>query len=304
MSESEILIQPHGRLANQMFQMMIALQIQKRAGKGRILGYDMPEWKLVSPPVQKRPRRAVVLRNHIFDLDNAAFMLKSGLMDTIIVNGWGMRMPYFGSPVPYRNLFQTSQSGDAVADDELLIHIRGEDILSGWHHHYFPMPFSFYEEVINLTGLRPVFMGQIGADNYSVALRRRFPEARYLPLRTIIADFTTIRSAANVVLSVSSFSWLAAWLSQKAVNIHLPVAGLFDPMNRETSLLPAGDNRYTFYKLSMPDPEARKRLNFMEWAETHPFEGILEADNIRQLFVSLMGGRQIRSTNVSNRSPS
>lgn len=304
MSEPEILIQPRGRLANQMFQMIIALQIQKRAGGGRIVGYNMPEWKLVSPPVQQRQRRALVLSRHIFDLDNAAFMLKSSLMDTIIVNGWGMRMPNFGAPAFYRSLFQSSLAGEAVADDELLIHIRGEDVLSGWHRRYFPMPFSFYEEVIGLTGLRPVFMGQIGEDNYSIGLRRRFPDARYLPLRSVIADFTTIRNAANVVLSVSSFSWLATWLSQKAVNIHLPVAGLFDPLNNETSLLPVGDRRYTFYKMSMPDLEARKQLNFMQWAEAHPFEGILETDDIRKLFVTLMGEMRPVPGNVFDRSSS
>ena len=257
----------------------------------------------MSPPVSNRKRNVLVLRKHLFDLDNAAFLLRSGVLDTVVVNGWGMRMSYFGRPEPYRKIFQTALEGDVVADDELLIHIRGEDILTGWHHHYFPMPFSFYDEVINLSGLRPVFMGQIGDDNYSRALRERFSTARFLPLRSAVEDFTTLRNAANVVLSVSSFAWLAAWLSEKAVNIHLPVAGLYDPMNKETSLLPLGDERYIFYKVSMPDPEAREQLDFMQWAQTHPFEGILQMEDIRRIFFSLMRGKQSGVAGASDNSP-
>lgn len=219
-------------------------------------------------------------------------------MDAVLIKGWGMRLPYFGNPAPYRNLFQTSLKGEEVSEDELLIHIRGEDILSGWHHHYFPMPFSFYENVIKTTGLRPVFMGQIEENDFSLALRKRFPDARYLPQRSVVEDFTTLRNAAHVVLSVSSYAWLATWLSETAKSIHLPVAGLFNPLNRETFLLPVGDPRYVFYKLSMPDPEARKQLNFLQWVETHPFEGILDLDGLRGYAFAPAPGRG-KNTNAA-----
>ena len=49
------------------------------------------------------------------------------------------------------------------------------------------------------------------------------------------------------MLSVSTFAWLAAWLS-KAVQIHLPVCGLFNPMQvPDVDLLPITDPRYTFH---------------------------------------------------------
>ena len=292
MSHPEILIQPNGRLANQMFQLMVALQIQRRAGVGKIFGYNMPEWKLVAPRIEKRERRALILEGHHFDLDYVAYTLRSGLMNAVLIKGWGMRLPYFGDPAPYRNLFQTSLKGEVMEDGELLIHIRGEDILSGWHRRYFPMPFSFYENVIELTGLRPVFMGQIGENNFSMALRKRFPDARYLPQRSAVEDFMTLRGAAHVVLSVSSYAWLATWLSETTKTIHLPVAGLFNPLSRETFLLPVGDRRYEFYKVSMPDPEAREGLNFMEWVETHPFEGVLTLNDIRRYFFASTPAQQ------------
>ena len=102
----------------------------------------------------------------------------------------------------------------------------------------------------------------------------------------------TLRNAAHVVLSVSSYAWLATWLSEKAKTIHLPVAGLFSPLNRETFLLPIGDPRYEFYKLSMPDPEARKKLNFLHWVETHPFEGVLDLGDLRGYIFAPAAGKK------------
>lgn len=271
-----------------MFQIMLALQIRRRAGGGTIFGYKLPEWNLVSLPVGKDLGVCVVLKDHIFDLDNVAYLLRTGIVQTAIVNGWGMRLPYFGDPAPYRDIFKTTASGDIVQDDELLIHIRGEDILNGWHHHYFPMPFSFYDSVIKITGLRPVFMGQIDQSEYSTGLRNRFPKAKFLPMRSGVEDFTTLRQARHVVLSVSSYAWLATWLSQSAMQIHLPVSGLYDPRNLETQLLPIDDPRYTFYKVSTPDPKARETLDLMSWAEQTAFEGILNYEDLRAIVLAPM----------------
>lgn len=271
-----------------MFQMMLALQIRRRAGMGQILGYRLPEWNLVSPPVVEDIGVCVILKNQIFDLDNVAYLLRTGVIQTAVVNGWGMRLPYFGAPALYRDIFKAAAGGDVLQDDELLVHIRGEDILSGWHHLYFPMPFSFYESVIESTGLRPVFMGQIDQSRYAVALRKRFPRARFLPMRSAVEDFTTLRNAHHVVLSVSSYAWLATWLSEAATHIHLPVAGLYDPRNRETQLLPIGDPRYTFYKASMPTAEARKTIDFMSWVEQTTFDGILSFQELQEIVLAPM----------------
>ncbi|WP_210214029.1 hypothetical protein, partial [Mesorhizobium sp. M4B.F.Ca.ET.019.03.1.1] len=50
-----------------------------------------------------------------------------------------------------------------------------------------------------------------------------------------------------------TFSWLASWLSS-AHTIHLPVAGILDPIIRpDIDLLPAGDARYRFHQLDIGD---------------------------------------------------
>ena len=292
MSEPQIFIKSRDRLANQMFQLMVAVELRRRAGCGLIVGYNLPEWGLVSPPAPPPGRPMVVLREQRFDLDMAAFLLKSGIVETVVIEGWGMRLTNFRGPEHYRELFSTKLRGASISDDELLIHIRAEDILSGWHHLYFPLPFSFYEGVIEETGLRPVFMGQIGEDEYSRALFRKFSNARFLPRQSVVEDFETIRNAAHVVLSLSSFAWLSAWLSKTAKSIHLPVAGLFAPSFDETMLVPANDNRYRFYKMSIPDHPTRNSIDLVEWAEGEAFRGILDTNELRNLFLFRIFGHK------------
>ena len=109
------------------------------------------------------------------------------------------------------------------------------------------MPLAFYRQLIESTRLRPVFMGQIADDQYSVTLRKWFPDAEIIPSQGIMNDFSMIRSAKNIVVSVSTFSWLAAWLSDAAV-VHLPLYGIFNPMQRpDINLIPLTDSRYRFY---------------------------------------------------------
>jgi len=64
----------------------------------------------------------------------------------------------------------------------------------------------------------------------------------------VLADFERLRSARHVVTSVSSFAWLATWLSD-AQTIHVPVLGLLNPAQRpDVDLLPLDDPRYRFYR--------------------------------------------------------
>lgn len=65
------------------------------------------------------------------------------------------------------------------------------------------------------------------------------------PQPDLLVGFETIRQSRHVVVGVSTFACLAAWLSRTADNTFMTVNGLFDP--RQTSqvdLLPFGDARY------------------------------------------------------------
>jgi hypothetical protein len=92
-----------------------------------------------------------------------------------------------------------------------------------------------------------VFLGQLGPGEYFDTLRNAFPGAEFVPARDPMLDFTVLRRSSNIVLSVSTFAWLAAWLSE-ASQIHLAVNGLLNPMQLpDVDLLPFADERFRFY---------------------------------------------------------
>jgi hypothetical protein len=90
-------------------------------------------------------------------------------------------------------------------------------------------------------------MGQLERNVYSDHLREEFPKATFISSGGPEFDFETIRASSNIVPSVSTFAWTAAWLSN-AERIFLPVTGFYNPMQEaRIDLLPFSDPRYRFY---------------------------------------------------------
>ena len=125
------------------------------------------------------------------------------------------------------------------------------EILAGVHPPYVLLPVEFYRDVIRETGLKPVFFGQLTPSPYLDSLRQAFPRARFISGKGAIHDFETIRRSRNIIISVSTFAWLAAWLSE-ADQVIMPLAGLFNPVFGDLygdghNLIPLADPRYVFY---------------------------------------------------------
>ncbi|MDR3535256.1 MAG: hypothetical protein P4L71_02025 [Acetobacteraceae bacterium] len=147
----------------------------------------------------------------------------------------------------------------------LLCPVRSGDVVDGPSPDYPLTPPQFFADLIAQTGLTPVFMSQTEPNHYTDRLRRRFPDARFLESRGPMRGFETIRQSKNIAVGVSTFIWLAAWLSD-ADTIHLAVNGLFDPMQVPVAdLLPFDDPRYHFhlfplnYGVGPADQEAAHR---------------------------------------------
>jgi hypothetical protein len=131
-------------------------------------------------------------------------------------------------------------------DDKIVISVRGCEILEKCHRDYIPIPVSFYKNLVKETGLSPLFYGQIGDDFYSEALRKNFPNALFYASKDPFSDFEFLLGSRYIVPSVSTFSWLAAFLS-RAEKVFLPVLGFINPLQRpDIDLLP-NDKRYSFY---------------------------------------------------------
>jgi hypothetical protein len=228
-----------------MLQLVLATAIADRVAGLEIAGYDIPLWGLRGAPA--RAGWLPSLKGHHVDADLIVRLYRSGLLTEARLTGLGFRCEAYGPPARYHDLFPPKAPARKFGRDVLLIHIRAGDVLHDVHPHYGPLPHAYYERVISETGLRPVFCGQLDDNPYTTALRARFPDAEFLQQGSVAEDFETLRAAANLVCSIGTFSWMAAWLSG-ADRVFLPVAGMFNPDQRpDVNLLPIGDARYIFH---------------------------------------------------------
>ena len=235
-----------GALGNRMIQYLAALALAERVPGARITKIHLPEWGIQIPPSPETPDRTEIVVSPVIDLPRLAASLNDGSLGCVDIRTYAQRIENFLPASAYRGLF----GGPAVAGTgggELLINIRGGDILDGHHPDYVLLPIDFYAELIEQTGLAPVLMGQLDPSPYLDALLKRFPRARIVPSQGAMADFAFIRGSRNIVPAISTFSWLAAWLSE-AERVFMPVLGLFHPLQaRSTNLLPLDDARFRWF---------------------------------------------------------
>ena len=243
-----------GNLGNQMIQFMFAHRLSRKAGGVKIVGNNMPEWGLVSaalkPPVGSCVRTGPL---HKIDLDALADILKSGEVDWVDLDCYAQRREYFEEDRDsFARMFLSPVTGEVLSKDEIAIHVRTGDIVAGLHRDYMPLPLAYYHRLIDETGCRPVFVGQVSGNFYTDALRRQFADARFIGGADRLRDFQTIRNARNIAIAVGTFSWLAAYLSATARIIHYPVLGMLNPAQRpDIDLMPTNDRRYIFHPFTV-----------------------------------------------------
>jgi hypothetical protein len=273
-----LVIGHRGNLANKMLQYMGALTLARRIKDCAIVNVSIPEWGIEIPDDTQHQQFFDNLdlwtwdafRPHVQEICTIANKSPS---IRIMMADHLQRMEFLGSPEFYNGIFpKNSHLYHKVTDNELLINIRAGEILGGVPH-YPLVPIAFYEEVVEKTGLSPMFIGQLESSEYVAELKRRFPGARFINSHGARADFDLIRSAKNIIVAVSTFSWLAAWLSE-ADNIFLPLTGFYNPAHhREVDLLPVDDVRYRFFlfplNFGLPENESLQHHERMKsyWKE-------------------------------------
>jgi hypothetical protein len=249
-------IVPVGNLANQMLQLAFMDSLQQDLPDLQIVGVDLPLWQLrrelPASPTAERLR----LFGQYVDRQWLRGLLQRGWLRDFEFAALGFRMAHYDLE-RVRHLFPRAPTvTQVVTQDELLINVRGAETLDNVHADYGPLPVHYLRRLVEMTGLRPVLMGQIGSDWYSEALRNTFPGCREIPSQGVREDFEIIRATPHIAMSLSSFSWLASWLSE-AQTIHMPVVGIFNPQQRpDIDLLPLEDPRYRFYAFEVRRWEA------------------------------------------------
>jgi hypothetical protein len=211
----------------------------------------MPEWGLAGGLGGTEPRSSLSVGSSLTRVNYLTAMIDRYGPVTVELDGVVQRVGNYGNIDRYRDQFPLKDGdGVSVGDDCILVHVRAGDVSVPSHESYGPIPISYYEYLFSETRLRPVFIGEISPSPYIDALKSKFPKAEFLGGLSAFDDFQTLRRARHLAISVSSFSWLAALLSN-AESIHVPLAGLLDPRARpDVDLLPLGDARYRFHDIS------------------------------------------------------
>ena len=243
-------LQPMGRLANLMIEYMVALKFADLVPGCRISNISIPGWGIYHAPMDSSGPTAVEQQEQHIDLSSLAEQVRSGQVGRVEWTGFGQRMENFLSAERYREVFISPfQTPMGFGPEYLVCPVRAEDILNGPNAEYVLTPVEFYRDIVDMTGLKPVFIGQTDPNAYMDRIRTAFPDAVLRePQDNPLVDFETIRQSRNIVVGVSTYSWLAAWLSRSADNIYLAVSGLFNPMQKPSvDLLPFGDTRYKFF---------------------------------------------------------
>lgn len=236
--------------ANLMMQYMVARNLQRKIPYLQISNFLLPYWNINHPeiPETESDKSCILWGEQHVDFQRISYLAHSGIFSRFNWRGYGQRIEYFPSKDECRKFFvRFDIETRALGDDVLLCPVRGGEILDAIHPGYTVVPVDFYSDIIEETGLIPVFMGQLDDNAYTRALRARFPKADFIPRQDALIDFQTIRSANHVVVPVSTFGWLASWLSH-ARTIILPVFGIFDPkLFPLHELLPLSEPAYRFY---------------------------------------------------------
>ena len=265
-------IRPTGNIGNQMLQYMVVSDIVRRVPWTEFCGYLMPTWEL-SAPCDDVACDTVELGGGYIPVHQISSYLRRGVIHDISIGALSFHVGKLGQPEMHRRQFGPPADIDieVFGHDYIVVSVRAAEILADDHPDYGPIPLSFIDQAVRSSGKQPVFVGQLGDDVYSRTIRARYPDALFRPSRGELLDFETLRRANEIVVAVSTFSWVAAWLSH-AQRIHLPVSGLYNPAQRpDLDLLPTNDPRYVFYGFDVHRWRASEADFESLWRDrTHP----------------------------------
>lgn len=240
-----------GNLGNKMLQYLAALSLQERLPCFSLSNIQIGEWRIDIPRLPQRPRRRlryVSKKSVALDFDDIVDRVSRRGVDRIELEIYSSHMANLPPVERARALFPPLPEVHGYGPDILLINVRASEILQAVHPEYTVLPATFYRNVVARSGLRPVFLGQLGEDSqYLRSLRAAFPDAEFVPSRGALHDFSVIAKSRHIVMAVSTFSWLAGWLSQ-AEHIVMPLSGFMNPLQYpHVDLMPRGDARFTYY---------------------------------------------------------
>jgi hypothetical protein len=235
-SPGAVIVRYRGRLGNKLAQYCLGRIIASELGFALAAGPPLPGFPGTGSRGDARGWRAEdegrqLLTDHRVPL---ADLLADRRPRVVLLHGLFLRYEYFRAyKAAIREAWLAGSPTGAAHPDDLTIHIRAGDIWQAGRDASRPanplypaLPFSFYRQIVDERPWRQILIvTEDAGDPMARKLAARFGAA----VRSDVAinDFDALRASSNIVLSVSTFAWWAAWLS-RASRVYYPVVGLFD----------------------------------------------------------------------------
>jgi hypothetical protein len=243
----------NGNFGNKMFQYAYLRRLQNFLPASEIFDANIPELGVRTEKYKGSGDSLLIWKGHDLPFEVVARkILKSG-HGCLRFGGYVQRMEYLGSVDDLGSLFSLPKALDderfriLTSDRYITCIVRANEILKAVHLDYPPTPISFFRAAVLDSGRIPVLMGQTASSFYSDALRRMFPDCVVYDHVSPLEDFRFITHSTNVAIAVSTFAWMASYLSKSAKHLYLPVFGFYNRAQRkDIDLLPIGDVRYRF----------------------------------------------------------
>lgn len=244
----------YGNLGNRMYQYFAICGLMEHIGASTISNADFSDWGFSFPRIDRaKYRKHIVVKSaEDFDFDRIKSLVAEEPSTFIQIQHHLQRKDFFLHKEFYSKQFKAIDKPEIeIDDDTIVINIRASEILSGEVHWYPLVPVEFYEDIVQATGKKPLFLGQLAPSPYLDRLQQAFPDARFVNSQGAYKDFETVRSAKYIVPAISTFSLAAAWLSD-AEQIYLPINGFLNPAHMpDIDLIHDRDERYRFYLFPM-----------------------------------------------------
>ncbi|GCD75493.1 hypothetical protein NBRC3299_1785 [Acetobacter pasteurianus NBRC 3299] len=283
-----------GNIANRALQYLVAKNIAEKSNNVEIANVDLPEWGVQKEEFNCDLGSSCTIGelDFWFDIRGISENLNNGNIDSFIINGYPFNVDFYPSREKSKkylpNFSDVSKELEGFDEEKIVFNIRADEILHGIHADYLVLPVEYYKMLALKTGLKPVFFGQLDDNPYIRKLKEEFPYALFINGRGPRYDFEVLRRSSNIAISVSTFSWLAAWLSN-AKNIYVPLAGMMNPCQAVgQNFIPHDDPVYKFISFPLCRSECLYRhpqrfwekLNYM--AQNMKFVSAYEANQIFQ----------------------
>jgi hypothetical protein len=217
-----------------------------------IYDFSLPEFNINFPKSELKPHQYLPIRGQGLSKNQVKILpgvLKHGNFHGLSVEALGMQYLNFAEDLTWlRDKIKEIDRQDLLdSEEDFVISVRGGEILSPIHLDYHPLPIEIYESIQRkeAKGHRLCFVGQLDS-RYGRELKSRFKTSRFIDCHPLQA-FYTLRDAKQKFISISTFSWIAAWLSDSDARIVMPLAGQFNPFQRsDIDMIPWADSRYSF----------------------------------------------------------